>query len=287
MIRAARPFSFLLSVLPVFVATAAALPFSAWRWDVLAALVICVGLLHAAANLLNDYFDFLSGVDWKVDGDDGRPGRVLVRGELAPGTVFIEGVACLLLVLPVTAYLVRESGWPLAWFVGAGAFALYAYTGPPFQLKYRALGEPVIFLVFGPLLVTCAAYAQTGRWDWPVLFCSVPIGLATTAVLLGNNIRDEDEDGAAGIKTLVHVVGPKGAKAAYVFGVVGPPLGVAGLVIGGMLPAGALISLASLVPGGLLVRRVLEADRIPHIDALTVFWEAAFLLALLFGIVLS
>jgi 1,4-dihydroxy-2-naphthoate octaprenyltransferase len=287
MIRALRLFSLVLSVLPIFVATAAASPFSEWRPRALAALVLVVGLLHAAANLLNDYFDFLSGVDWRVDGDDGRPGRVLVRGDLAPRAVFIEGAACLALAAGATAYLAWESGWPVAWFVGAGMFALYAYTGPPFRLKYRALGEPVIFLVFGPLLVTCAAYAQTGRWDLPILLLSVPVGVATTAVLLGNNIRDEDEDGAAGITTFVHMVGPKAAKAVYVFGVIGPPLGVAGLVFAGVLPTGALFCLASLVPAGLVVRKVLKDDRVPNIDALTVLWEAVFLIALLFGIVLS
>ena len=287
MIRALRLFSLVLSLLPIVVATAAARPFSEWRWDVLVALFLVVGLLHAAANLFNDYFDFLSGVDWKADGDDGRPGRVLVRGELTPRAVFIEGVACLALAAGATEYLAWESGWIVACFVGAGMFALYAYTGPPFQLKYRALGEPVIFLVFGPLLVTCAAYAQTGRWDLSILLLSVPIGVATTAVLLGNNIRDEDEDGAAGIRTLVHAVGPKAAKAVYVFGVLGPPLGVAGLVFAGVLPAAALFCLASLVPAGLVVRKVLKADRVPNIDALTVLWEAVFLMTLLFGIVLS
>jgi 1,4-dihydroxy-2-naphthoate octaprenyltransferase len=287
MTRAPRVFSLILSVLPVVVATAAARPFPGWRWDVLAALVLVVGFLHAAANLFNDYFDFLAGVDWRVEDDDERPGRVLVRGELTPRAVFLEGVAFVLLAVPATAYLVWQSGSEIAWFVGAGLLALYAYTGPPFELKYRAIGEFVIFVVFGPVLVACAAYAQTGRAELPILLLSVPIGIATTAVLLGNNIRDEDEDGAAGIATIVHVLGAKAAKGVYVFGVVGPPLGVAGLVSAGMLPTAALASLVSLVPAGLLARKVYQADRIPNVDALTVAWETVFLVSLLLGLVLS
>ena len=70
--RALRAFSFPLSVLPVFVATAAVLPPGEWRWDVLIASVAGVVLLHAAGNLLNDYFDFGAGVDRNVEGDEGR-----------------------------------------------------------------------------------------------------------------------------------------------------------------------------------------------------------------------
>ncbi|MDP6381344.1 MAG: UbiA family prenyltransferase, partial [Phycisphaerae bacterium] len=83
------------------VATAAAIPAAQWHWEVLVASVLGVVLLHAAGNLLNDYFDFRSGVDRKVEGDEGRPGRVLVRGELAPKEVLLEAIVCLMLALPL------------------------------------------------------------------------------------------------------------------------------------------------------------------------------------------
>ncbi len=70
-LRALRAFSFPVSVLPMFVATAAVYPHSQWSWDVLAASVLGVMLLHAMGNLLNDYFDFSAGVDRKLDGDEG------------------------------------------------------------------------------------------------------------------------------------------------------------------------------------------------------------------------
>ncbi len=285
-VRALRAFSFPLSVLPVFVATAVALPPAEWRWDVLIASVVGVVLLHAAGNLLNDYFDFKAGVDRKVEGDEGRPGRLLVCGEMAPAEVLAEAGVCLLVAIPAGAYLAWKSGPAVLWFGAAAALALYAYTGPPLRLKYNALGEVAIFIVFGPLLMAGAAFAQTGRWEWPAFLLSVPVGLVTTTVLLGNNMRDIDEDGKAGVKTLARTIGPRAAGVGYVIGVLAPPLGVACLVLCGLLGTGALACLISLLPAALLLRKALAAHRLPDIDARTAQYAAVFMATLGLGMVL-
>ena len=90
-----RAFSFPLSVLPVLVATAAVRPPAEWHYGILAASAFAVLLLHAAGNLLNDYFDFRSDVDRTLDGDEGRPGRLLVRDEMMPKEVLVEAVGVL------------------------------------------------------------------------------------------------------------------------------------------------------------------------------------------------
>lgn len=111
------------------------------------------------------------------------------------------------------------------------------------------------------------------------------MGLVTTGALLGNNVRDTDEDAAAGIRTLAQVLGPKGMKAAYALSVLVPPLVVAGLVAAGVAPAGALASLVSLSPACLLVRRILRAKRVPDIDARTARYALIFMMALGAGMV--
>ena len=145
---ALRTFSLPVSVLPVVLAVAVVRSVAQWHWGTLAASVFGVALLHAAGNLLNDYFDFRSGVDGKVHGDEGRPGRLLVRGKLKPRDVAAEAFGCLLLAAPMGAYLIWRCGFGILWFGLAALAALYAYTGPPLKLKYRALGELLIFLVF-------------------------------------------------------------------------------------------------------------------------------------------
>jgi 1,4-dihydroxy-2-naphthoate octaprenyltransferase len=281
--KALRAFSFPLSVLPVVVGAALVRPSGGWHWDILIASALGAVLLHASGNLLNDYFDFRSGVDRRLEGDENRPGRLLVKGVLRPGQVMAEALVCLALALSVGAYLVYRCGPELLWFYGAGMLCLYAYTGPPFRLKYRALGEVVIFAVFGPLAVVGAVYAHSGRLELDALLVSIPVGLATTAVLLGNNVRDVEEDDAAKIRTLATALGSRLTKALYIICVLIPPLAVAGLVALKVVGPGCLITLVSLVPAGFLLRKVLTAPRLPDIDAHTAKYATVFLVSLLVG----
>ena len=284
-VRALRTFSFPVSVGPVLVATAAALPPARWRWDVLAASVLAAALLHGAGNLLNDYFDFRSGVDAR-EGDDGaRPGRLLVRGTLKPRDVLMEAAACLALTLPLAGYIGWRCGPAPLLFAAAGALALYAYTGPPLHLKYRALGEPLIFLVFGPLLMLGSAWAQTDRWEWAVLRLSIPIGWATTAILVGNNLRDVEEDSAAGIATLVSVIGLRAGRILYAGLVLAALLGVAALGALGLAPMVLVLAPALVLLHLGPLCAVLRGDRTVDIDAKTARFEAVFLLFLFVALV--
>lgn len=277
---ALRAFSFPVSVLPVLVATAAVRPFAEWRWDILVGSLVGVTALHAAGNLFNDYFDFRSGVDRKWNGDKGRAERLLVSGEITPTGALIEAFVCLLLAAPVIVYVTWKTGPGLLWFGAAAVFAIYAYTGPPFQLKYRALGEPLIFLVFGPILMLGTVYAQTGRFGWPVLLFAVPIGFITTALLVGNNIRDHQEDRAAGVVTLVHVAGERAVRLLYVALVVVSVVWLSVLGLVGLAPriqaAAPLLVVFLLKP----LVNVWRGNRIPDIDVQTARFEAVLLLFL-------
>ncbi len=286
-LRALRAFSFPVSVLPVLVATAAVRPLAGWDWGVLVASALGVLLLHATGNLFNDYFDFRSGVDRRETGDEGRPGRFLVHGEMTPAEVLGEALVCLLLLVPAAVYLLLKCGPGLLWFGGAAAFALYAYTGPPFQFKYRALGELLIFLVFGPVLMLGAAYAQTGRLEWSVLLFAVPIGFVTTAILVGNNIRDQQEDSAARIVTLAHVAGGRGGRLLYVALVLVSAICLAALGVVGLVPrvlvVAPLFLLLLLEP----LAGVLRGRRIPDIDVRTARFETVLLLFLVVVLVIG
>lgn len=232
-LRALRAFSLPVSVMPALVAVAAVAPVAAWRWDVVVPCVLGVAILHAAGNMLNDYFDFRFGLDQE---DDGRPGLVIARGEMTPRQVLVQAVVLLVAAVPLVAYLVWRTGPGVLAFGAVGAVGLYVYTGGPLHLKYRALGEPLIFLVFGPVLMLGAAYAHTGQLEPRALLASLPIGFATTAVLLGNNIRDRQEDAAAGIRTLASFGGGRPARAVYVMLVVGFAGGLAALAGAGLAP---------------------------------------------------
>jgi 1,4-dihydroxy-2-naphthoate octaprenyltransferase len=157
-------------------------------------------------------------------------------------------------------------------------------------MKYKALGEVVIFIVFGPLLLAGAAFVQTGvLWSWPVLYVSIPVGIATSMVLFGNNIRDLSEDSDAGITTLARLLGKAVSRVLFVLGVLAPPLTVVGLVIFGNagLKPGALACLISLLPVALLLKKFLSSPRLPDIDARVAQCAAIFMVTLLVGVMVS
>lgn len=282
-----RAFSFPLTVIPVALATVAVLNFSSWKIDIFIFSIIGAVLLHAVGNLLNDYFDFKSGVDRKVDGDENRPGRFLVRGELTPRDIMVQVVFCTSFLIPIAAYIVYKTGVDILWFGLIGFIGAFIYTAPPFNLKYRALGEPLIIFVFGPMLMVGAAFAQIGSINSIVMLLSIPIGIATMAVLLGNNIRDIEEDGEANIKTIVHVIGEKGARLLYGASLFVPQLIIVSLVCFKFIPVWTLLSLLSLVPAFQLAQKVTKSIRIPDIDAQTAKGATLFFVLLFIGFTIN
>ena len=280
-LRALRAFSLPLSILPVLIATAAIAPVGRWHWGALLAAAATAALLHLCGNLLNDYFDFRRGVDRRTEADEGRPGRELVRGRLSPREVLAEALVCGVLACIPAAYLLWLRGpWLLA--PGAvGVVGLYAYTGPPLELKYRAAGEALVFLVFGPALMLGAAMAQTGRLEWAAAGLSVPVGMATAAVLVANNLRDRQEDRAAGIRTLAHVAGGRLSQWLFAGLVVGSallPAAAAALGNGPLWLAAAPLALVAAVGP---MQAVLGGQRKPDIDTRVAAYATVLMLILL------
>lgn len=265
-LRAARLFSLPLSLLPVWVAFAIVDTPGHWYWSRLVAVLLGVTLLHITGNLLNDYFDFLQNVDRKMDESPQRPGRLLLRGEITPHQVFTEAIVCLVIGIAPLVYLLFQCGWGVFLFATIAALGLYSYTGPPLTLKYRAMGEPLIFLLFGPVLMLGAGFVQTGRLEGNILLLSLPVGLANTAVLLGNNLRDRQEDRQAGIRTLPILLGEKGSGVFMGLVALAALLPAVFVFILPNLPMGLLFCPMSLIAAFTPLKAVTQRRPSPDID---------------------
>jgi 1,4-dihydroxy-2-naphthoate octaprenyltransferase len=273
---ATRPFSFPASLLSVLVGTAAAAPISRWRWGILAAELAAIVLMHAMSNLLNDYYDYRSGVDTRTEEDEGRPGRFLPRGILLPKEVLRLVLILVVALAPIGAFLAWRGGWPVAVFAAAGLFGGYAYTGPPFAFKYRRLGELCIFLVYGPAIVLGAGYMQAMAVTPKMLLYSIPLGMLITAIVSANNLRDIEEDERGKIRTLACVLGRRIYLLFYLALMLGPAAIILGMVLSGTAPVWLLLSLLALPVGLPPVRFALRNIRRPDADALTAKYMAAF-----------
>ena len=228
-LRAARPWSFGATVAPVLYGTALAYAAEdAFSAPLLVLTLVTTLGVHAAGNLINTLYDFERGFD-----SAGSSDTTLVSGQLKPGQVaalarrayaVAAAAAAPLLAaavgLPVATrgVLALASRAPLGHLLGAlglGGLSAFVYTGGP-GLKYRALGDVLISLTFGPLLVGFAYLVQAGVAPGAApLVASLALAAPIEAILHANNARDVDEDRANGVKTLAGMLGPARSKVLY------------------------------------------------------------------------
>ena len=191
-------------------------------------LVIGLILAHATNNLLNDYTDYNRGVDKDNYYRTQYGPQPLEHGLMTKRELLTYAGVSGLLALAAGAVLVAQRG-PLALiFLGLGVFFVLFYTYP---LKYIALGEISVLIVWGPLMIAGGYFVITGRWDWNVVIASMPYALGVTGVIFGKHIDKFEADKAKRIYTLPVVIGEKAARYALVGMLVLQYVSVAYLVI--------------------------------------------------------
>jgi 1,4-dihydroxy-2-naphthoate octaprenyltransferase len=241
--KALRAYSVPASIAPVLVGAAYAAASGAdVTWWQLPLVLLAGMLLHIGTNLVNDAADFATGVD--KPGAQGGSG-VLTSGWLTARQVYVGGFIAFGLAAVVGLPVLLDRGWPLVAIGVAGALGGYAYTGPPFGLKYKALGEVWVFAFMGTLMVAGAAYALTGAFPPGVWAASVPVGFLVAAILTVNNQRDLGEDAKLPIRTLAILLGPNGARILGVGTIVGAYVSLPVLWLAGVVPSWALLALAT------------------------------------------
>ena len=243
-LRALRAFAFPASIVPVLLGAALALSCEGpVMWQLLPVVFVCSLLFHAGTNVLNDYFDFMRGVD--RDHTLGSS-RVLVDGLLEPkgllvGGWVLFGVGCLLGLV-----LVAVRGIPMLVLGVIGLLGGYLYTGAPLGYKYIALGDIGVFILMGPLMVIGSYFALTGTYADTVLYASLPVGCLVAAILHSNNLRDITYDAEANVRTMANLLGHRAGRWEYVILVLAAYGAVVAMICTGVLAPLAWIVFASL-----------------------------------------
>jgi 1,4-dihydroxy-2-naphthoate octaprenyltransferase len=283
---ATRPWSFTMTAISVGVGGAVAAldgAFDVWLFLLTLVGAVCV---HGATNLINDYFDYKSGVD--------RPGapttlyrpHPLVQGLISPQAVLwvSAGLYAIAAIIGLALIVLKDAG--LLWFILLGAIASFFYTAGPIKYKYLALGELSVFLMWGPVIVGGTYFVQRGSLSLDAVLISVPFGLLVALVLLANNLRDIDYDRSAGIATLGTLLGQQKTRVLY-----------QGLILLAYLAIALLIALKILSPWGLLVFfsapvafrliRTLQREIPNDADARTAQLDTLFGVWLIIGLILE
>ena len=200
-ITAVRPHTLAASACPVVAASALAWHANAFRLVPAVLCLLVAVLAQVAANLSNDYFDYKKGAD-----TDRRVGhrRAVASGWIAPRTMLTASLITLGLACLCGLFLLAYGNPFLLLAVGiAIALCVLAYTAGPYPLAYRGWGDVCVLLFYGVIPVCLTYYVQAGTVTSAAAWLSVALGLLSVNILLVNNVRDQEQDAAAGKHTTV------------------------------------------------------------------------------------
>jgi 1,4-dihydroxy-2-naphthoate polyprenyltransferase len=252
--RAARPYSLTASVTPVLAGTAAALHDGYFHPLICLATLAGAVAIQAGTNMVNDYYDFARGVD---TGTSIGPGGLIQHGLLSPRAVLAGGLALFAAGGALGLWLVAIAGWPLLVAGVLSILAGYAYTGGPLPLGYVGLGDLVVFVFMGPVIVLGAYFVQARTFPGPAAWwTSLPVAALVTAILVVNNLRDLEADRRGGKRTFATLIGDRATRIEYAALVALAYAAIIAAVALGGLPAAALASLVTLPQAASLCRRM-------------------------------
>ena len=282
---AVRPWSFPASAMPV----AVTLAFLYWmqqdvNWTNGVWALLNIIVFHAAGNTWSDYFDYKH----RVDREDTHGVRTLTGDLFRPQEIFRLSLSLLVVALVAGIGLLVRTGLPLLYIGIGGAACTLLYPA----LKYRALGDVVIFVAYALLPMLGTAYVATGVMDWTTMWAGVPVGLITVAILHANNTRDITTDVRADIRTLAMTVGAQASMALYYVEVLFPFVWIVGCAAAGIFPWWTLLVFLALIPAVGNVRlmasySVRGMEGISRLDELTAKLQLLFSLLLTLSFVLA
>ena len=251
--HAIRPFTLSAAVVPVLVGSALAFrdgTIDAFRFILV--LIACL-LVQITTNLVDEYSDHS-----RPEGGQKilASHKVIALGRLTGKAVKVGALICFCTAAAIGIYLIYAAGLPVLYLCLASAAAAYFYSAGPLPLGKIGLGQPLVFVFMGIVMVSGSYYVQTGFFTLDAVLLSLPVGFTVTAILAANDIRDMEEDRATGKISVVTKFGRRFAWGEYLFIVAAALLVVIGLVAAGTLELPALIVLLA-VPQAVSALRIL------------------------------
>ena len=210
LLLATRPKTLPAAIVPVWAGCVLAWKLTG-QFDLLLAACTLGGavFIQIATNLFNDAIDAAKGADTEMRTG---PRRVTASGLVSRQAVIGAGAVFLLLAFACGVVLYQSVGWPILAIGVPSLYLAYGYTGGPFPLAYRGMGELFVVLFFGLVAVSGTVFVQTQQWRPEALLLGGQIGLLSAVLISINNLRDRGEDATTGKRTLAVRLGPKPAR---------------------------------------------------------------------------
>ena len=254
-----RPWGYALSIMPAALAVAyvffenSVTPLDVnWWYGILA--VIASPILQAGGNMMSDYYDYKNNVDRK---ETYGSSRMLVNKQFEPREVYWFSISMMVIGNIIGIYLLLNTSWHLLWIGLAGIIGSYFY----FFMKYRALGDLNIFIIYGQLISLGTYLVMTNMLSWKMLLVAAAPGFLIVNVLHANNTRDIKHDSVAKIKTAAMLLGIKGSIIYYTVFTYGAYLLIGLCVVFGIQHWATLIIFISFPMALKLIKQMRTADK--------------------------
>ncbi|MGL4993094.1 MAG: 1,4-dihydroxy-2-naphthoate octaprenyltransferase [Bacteroidales bacterium] len=219
-------------------------------WIVAMVTIVAATAIQIISNLVNDYYDFKSGLD-----KAGRVGfkRALAEGSVSPKQMLRAIFITTSIAVLCGAYLIFVGGLPILLI---GVFSLlfaWLYTATSKSLSYLGIADIFVFIFFGPVASVGTTYLQAGELSIKSLFLGVVCGLVSTSVLVVNNLRDLESDKQHGKRSLPVRFGKRFGQLEYLFAMLAT---IPSIYLAGGVELGFLI----IIPALLLYRSLINAE---------------------------
>ncbi len=210
------------------------------------ALLAGFGLLlaHVSVDVLNEYFDYRSGVDLRTQRTPFSGGSgALPMGLITPKQALWLGTGALIVIVPIGIYFTLDKGWALMPLLVVSAALIVFYTSFILKMGWPEWAPGV---GMGSLPVLGMFFIQTGEYTTAATIASIPSGILVHNLLLLNEFPDVEADASANRRTLPIVAGKRKASLFYSAMTILVYLWIIGSVIAGEMPAFSLLGLLTL-----------------------------------------
>lgn len=161
--------------------------------------LVCALMIQILTNLINEIYDFKRGADTQ---DRVGPTRAVASGIITVELMKNIAIILALFTFILGLYLVYVAGYEILLIGIVSLLFAYLYTGGPYPLAYKGLGDLFVFIFFGLVAVSGTYYIQSGTVDKFSIIAAIAPGLISANILAVNNIRDIETDRKANKRTL-------------------------------------------------------------------------------------
>lgn len=203
-----RGFTTPLSVLPYIFAVILAAKH--YKIDFLLSVLGLIGifLAHLSVNMLDDYFDWKKGAvatykNLEQQGlvPENNKCFYFTQNLVTPKSVFVVSSLMAIIAFLIGVFIALKVGISVIIIALITALLGFFYSASPIKLSYRGLGEPVIAIIFGPLLMIGAYLTAGAHIDKFILLISFITGLLVMNIGYVHAVSDFDSDLKVGKKS--------------------------------------------------------------------------------------